>query len=147
MSRSAYEQLFELSDSAVRHRNSDINFQRYAFLAASEFLQHVANETTLRSVYAAHDVTIEALLAALGAQTEMRIPFASRLVFEFWREPGQIEPTLRILFDGKAVFPTETGGMHIARFRKFLQDRFRSLFPGAASTADACRLEFAEKLL
>jgi hypothetical protein len=147
LSRSAYAQLFELSDAAVRRRYSDVNFQRYAFLAAYDVLHRVANATTSRAIYAAHDVTLEALLAALGAETPTRIPYASRIVFEFWREPSQLEPTLRILFNGNPVFPTDTDGIHVPQFRKILQERFRFLFPGAASTADACRLEFAETLL
>ncbi len=55
------------------------------------------------SLFAAHDTTLNPLLASIGAWDEQWAPYASMLVFEMWVTREGEAPLFRALYNGKAL--------------------------------------------
>ena len=143
--RRDYDRFFELSLFNYNRRISSINFQRYAYLAAREFLLNAMDNPLSFKIYSGHDITIEVILSALRVKMSARIPYASRVIFEFWKHESIF--LFRVLFNGVSVFPTDSDLISVTQFHTYLNDRFRLLFPGVNSSSKACELDYANILL
>jgi hypothetical protein len=75
--------------------------------------------------YSGHDVTISALLSALGIGYGHRPPYASRLVFEMWKSKQRDEHIVRVLYNGQLVESRILGKtMLYENFRKRVLDGY-----------------------
>jgi len=139
-----YQKFLNLSLENYKNRHADLNFQRVAFLNSIEFLKNVTENPENFRIFSGHDITLDAILGGLGVKLDARIPFASRIVFEFWQFVDS-EISFRVLYNGKHVFPI-SGFFTSDQFSNFLEMRFQELFPGAESVGMACDLEFSGQL-
>ena len=76
---------------------------------AQEIIGLLSSNSPRFSLFAAHDTTLNPLLAALGVWDGQWVPYASMLHIERWTSPNG-PPLMRLLFNGKElVLPLASG--------------------------------------
>merc|ERR1711970_1161992 len=88
----------------------------------------VFNPTNSVSFYAGHDLGIEAILVVLGIKMNHHVPYASRLVFEYWTEKASQITHLRILLNGKILRIGNTDFLNLAELDRLIDSKFETLF-------------------
>lgn len=78
---------------------------------ATRMVDKASSKTPIKiAVYGGHEISIIPALISLGIFEQRWIPYASRLIFEFWRKTGVLNETkrsqreyIRVLFNGETV--------------------------------------------
>ncbi|CBY31852.1 unnamed protein product [Oikopleura dioica] len=114
------------------------NYQRHSYLSVKPLIKRLFAETQNYQIYSGHDLTIGAILSYFDFFPSFRIPFASRVVFEFFEGDS-----FRLLFNGVQIFPKLLNQtVQIAEFSD--EEKFKKLFPSSKSMKDACSKQLIE---
>jgi len=128
---SEYDQFFQLLQTLYRRRNKSPDFAKYQLLEIVSFLKNkiVTNPTNSISFYAGHDLGIEAILVVLGIKMDHHVPYASRLVFEYWKTEENSEiKKIRILLNGEIVRIGASDFLKLTELDRLIDSEFENLF-------------------
>ena len=119
--------------SSINHEYvKNINYQRNSFLSVKPLIEQVFAESESFRLYSGHDLTLGAILSFFDFFPDFRVPFASRIVFEFFQGDK-----FRVLFNGVQIFPKLPEKVFPVSEFSF-EKKFHSLFPKSTSIQDAC---------
>jgi len=126
--------------ASVNHEYfQNFNYQRHSYLTVKPLIERLFAETQNYQIYSGHDLTIGAILSYFDFFPSFRIPFASRVVFEFFEGDS-----FRVLFNGVQIFPKVLNqAIQISDFSD--EEKFKKLFPSSQSMKDACSKQSIEK--
>ena len=124
---------FKSMVSSVNHQYfKNVNYQRHSYLSIKPLVDRLFSETQNSELYSGHDLTIGAILSYFDFFPSFRIPFASRVVFEFFQGDR-----FRVLFNGVQIFPKLLNKtVQISDFSD--EEKFKKLFPSSKSMKDTC---------
>lgn len=142
LSNDEYRRFLQHARKSHNRIFSDVNYKRQAFLSSFEILNNVVVNRDKNYIFSGHDVTIEAILSVFGVKLSNNVPFASRIIFEFFENNF-----LKIIFNGAQIFPVESKTISVEDYFTYLESQLNVLFPGAYSVEKACTIEFCSDLL
>lgn len=127
---SEYDQFFQLLQTLYRRRNDSQDYAKYQLLEIISFLKYkiVMYPTKSISFYAGHDLGIEAILVVLGIKMDHHVPYASRLVFEYWTEIKTETTKLRILLNGEILRIGSSDFLKLVELDRLIDQTFEKLF-------------------
>lgn len=127
-----YQNFTSMVSSVNYEYFKNVNYQRHSYLSVKPLVERLFSETQSYKLYSGHDLTIGAILSYFDFFPSFRIPFASRVVFEFFEGDR-----FRVLFNGVQIFPKLLNlTVQISDFSE--EEKFKKLFPSSKSMKDAC---------